>query len=133
MKKIFLFVFAAFSFTSCSISDDPGPQLFASTIEEVTMPSKFKVDSTSHIQIKYKRPTDCYIFNGFYSDGTQFTRNIAVRFVKMDDNNCEADETIYEIPYSFTPSASGTYLFRFWNSRDSDGLDTYIEREVIVP
>ncbi len=133
MMKIFSLVFAAAMMVSCSVSDDPGTQTFASTIEDVTMASAYKVDSTSHIMIKYKRPSDCYIFNGFYADGTQFTKNVAVRFVKMNDNNCEADETVYQIPYSFTPTAPGTYLFRFWNSRDAQGVDTYIEREAIVP
>lgn len=133
MKKIISLVFAAVTLVSCSVSDEPGTELFASTIEDVEMPSAYKVDSTSQIIIQYKRPSDCYIFNGFFSEGNQFTRNVAVRFVKMNDNNCEADETVYEIPYSFTPAASGTYLFRFWNSRDANGVDTYIEREAIVP
>lgn len=133
MKKIFLLAFAAFGLSSCSVSDDPGTEFFASTIEDVTMPAKFKVDSTSQIMVRYQRPTDCHIFNGFFSDGSQFTRNYAVRFVKMTYNNCEIDETAYEVPLNFTPPASGTYLLRFWNSRDANGVDTYIEREAIVP
>jgi hypothetical protein len=133
MKKIIIVLGFALLLMSCNISDDRGTSFFASTIDGVTMPSAFKVDSTSQILVRYKRPSDCHIFNGFYHEAEQFTHKIAVRFVKMDYSSCEADQTVYEVPFHFKPAASGTYLLRFWNHRDANGMDTYIEEQAIVP
>ena len=132
MKKLFLLVMLGVSLTSC-VSDNEGTQFYLSTVEDVTMASAYKVDSTSQIMIKYKRPTDCYLFNGFLYEDSEMTRNVAVKFAKLDQNNCQLDETVYEIPLNFRPTAPGTYHFRFWNNRLPDGTDTFIEADAVVP
>jgi len=133
MKRIIFTLLIAFSIVSCNISDEPGTELVIGNVEDVTMASAYKVDSISHISIRYKRPTDCHIFNGFYVVNDNLTRTVAVEFAKVPQSNCGAgDNTVYEVPLDFQPGAAGTYLFRFWNGRTSEGIDTFVEYEAIV-
>jgi hypothetical protein len=131
MKNLVLLFLVALSFTSC-VSDDQGTQFFISTVENVEMASAYKVDSTSQIMIQYKRPTNCYLFDGFAVAKDSLMRDVAVRFAKLDEDNCDVDETVYEIPFNFHPISAGTYHFRFWKDRDVNGVDTFIEADAVV-
>lgn len=132
MNKLLVILVSLFVFASCT-SDDPGTQFVLSTVESVDVPASYKVDSISKFLIRYKRPTNCHIFNGMYVGVDNFTRNVAVQFAKLDQGNCEPDETVYEMPLNFQPKVSGTYLFRFWNGRTVEGIDTFLEYEAVVP
>lgn len=133
MKKAFLVLVVLITFVSCdATSEDNGTQYFIAPVENATMPSTFKVDSTSQIMIAYKRPSQCHIFNGFYYDVDQTTRTVAVQFAKLQQSECMEDETVYNIPLLFKPTSPGTYLFRFWNGTNAEGQDTYIEAEALV-
>lgn len=132
MKRLLLVFLVAISVLSCS-AESEGTQFFISTVEEVTMASSYKVDSTSKIMIKYKRPTDCHLFNGFYYMADNFDRNVAIQFAKVDESDCDVDETVYEIPLNFKPEVPGTYHFKFWHDRDVNGVDIYIEADAVVP
>lgn len=132
MNKLLVILVSVFVFASCS-NDDEGTQFFLSTVENVDVPTSFKVDSISKFLVHYKRPTNCHIFNGLYVGVDNFTRNVAVQFAKLDQGNCDPDETVYEMPLNFQPKTSGTYLFRFWNGRTPEGIDTFLEYEAVVP
>ncbi|HEX9981503.1 MAG TPA: hypothetical protein VGB50_13160 [Flavobacterium sp.] len=132
MKKIAFALFAAFLMIGCDVGEDRPTVVVIGPVEDVTMASTYKVDSVSKIMIRYKRPSDCHIFNGFYYTAEDFQRNVAVQFAKLDEPNCQPDDTEYEIPLNFKPTAAGTYTFKFWNGRETDGTDTFIETEAIV-
>lgn len=133
MKKIFLMLALAIFAVSCSVSDDEGTQFFIAPLQDVTMPTAYKVDSISKIVIRYKRPTVCHLFNGFYVASNQFNRDVAVRFVKVQQNDCTSDDTVYEVPLDFQPTVAGTYHFKFWTGRNLDGTDVYTEYDAVVP
>jgi len=69
MKKIILIFVLAIAFNACDINktdDQPQPTFMVLPVETVTMPTKFATDSVSKFVIKYRRPTTCHYFNGFY-------------------------------------------------------------------
>ncbi|MBF0694072.1 MAG: hypothetical protein IR153_03315 [Flavobacterium sp.] len=135
MKKVFALLILAISFVGCELEDDERssvPQL--GPIEDVTMPARYKVDSVSKIVIRYRQPSTCHIFTGFYYERFSTTRTVAIQFNKLNRNNCEPlNEPPFETELNFEPQASGAYTFKFWTGFDEAGAETYITEEVVVP
>ncbi len=97
------------------------------------MPSKFAKDSITNIPVKYLSPSTCHVFNNFYYDAYQFDRIVAIETVKLNQNNCQADnETVVEVQLKFRPVTLGTYHFKFWTGENDLGEDQYLEYNVVV-
>lgn len=138
MRKLVLFFVTLFLITSCSMDED-NPQFHVQFVPavEVTMPEYFVHGETYEINVKYKRPTDCYFYDGFYysQDGNALV--IAVQTLVIEDANCESLEDMAAEEASFTfscnPDYNGTsYLFKFYTGKDANGHNTYMEMEVPI-
>lgn len=133
MRKIILVVLVAFGVVSCSLDGSEQAEFILAPIQDVTMATSYKVDSISVITVRYKRPDDCHIFNGYYYYPQGMTRTCAVEFVHLtDQSDCMPDDDVYEIPLNFKPAVPGVYLFRFWDGNDADGSQHYFEAEAEV-
>ncbi|HLA55878.1 MAG TPA: hypothetical protein VK623_07240 [Flavobacterium sp.] len=133
MKKIIFALLIAFTIWSCSLGDDTGAQFLVGPVQDVEMASNYKVDSTSKITIHYKRVSDCHIFNGLYYGISGNTRTVAIKFVRVEGTNCQPDdESVYEVPLYFKPMMAGTYTFKFFTGRDSEGNELYTEETALV-
>ena len=133
MKKLILLLLIAITISSCSVGDGPDRSYFLLPVEEVTMPASYTVGNISQIMVKYRRPTQCHIFNGFYYKVEENVRTVAIQAVKLNQNNCPSDtESIYEIPLDFKPTAAGNYTFKFWIGADDNGVDQYLVYDVEV-
>lgn len=122
----------ALAVSSCSVGDDANSEFVVLPVDGVIMPNKYKVDSVSVITVKYRRPTNCHIFNGLYYDINSNTRTVAVNAVKLAQNNCPDDsETLFEVPLNFRPTADGAYVFKFWIG-DVNGVEQYLSYDVEV-
>lgn len=134
MKKLFFLFTLIVILSSCSVGDDADRNFTLLPVYEVDVPNKFKLDSISNFNLKFKRQTDCQIFNGIYFVPTGNIVNIAIKVVELQESGCQVDsESVYEIPLQFKPTVSGTYTFKFWNGKNPNGIDQYINSEVIVP
>lgn len=134
MKKVFLVALLAVFFISCSVGDDTQNSFSLLPIYQFDVPTTFKVDSVSVFNVRYKRVNDCQIYNGLYFDQSDNTTKIAVKVVELQEANCNPDnETTYEVPLNFKPSQSGTYILKFWNGKDPNGVDQFSNTEIIVP
>ncbi|MBD3581635.1 putative periplasmic lipoprotein [Flavobacterium selenitireducens] len=133
MKKLLFFFLLAITVTACVPDDTPKSDEFALVVEDATVPASMVSGQMATIQVKYRRPTDCHIFNGFYIDSDGFTQTISVRSLKFNDSNCNDDsETLYDVPLNFMPSQAGTYRFKFWKGQDGNGAPIFIEFESVV-
>ena len=133
MKKLALLLLIAITISSCSLSDTPDRDFVLMPVETITMPDTYTVGNISQILIKYRRPTQCHIFNGFYYDINENERTVAIQAVKLNQTNCPDDsENIYEVPLDFKPTTAGDYTFKFWTGVDGNGVDQYIEYDVVV-
>lgn len=134
MKKIFFALFIMLvTISSCTIYDDTNEfELLA--IESVVMPESYKVDSTSQIAVRYRRPTTCHIFNGFYYDVNDFKRTVAIESLKLNQDNCtDATDVLAEVPLDFMPQKAGTYTFKFFTGTNAtSGEDEFISYDVEV-
>lgn len=133
MKKLLFFFVLAFTVVSCNLDDAPKSDEFMLPVESASVPETLISGQTASIQVRYRRPTDCHIFNGFYTDSDGYTQTIAIRSLKFNQNNCMDDsENTYEVPLNFIPGQAGTYVFKFWTGNDSNGLPMYLEYESVV-
>lgn len=134
MKKVFLATLLALFFVSCSVGDDSQSGFSLLPVYQFDVPTTFKVDSVSVFNIRYKRATDCQIYNGLYFNQSDNTTKIAVKVVELQESNCNPDnETVYEVPLNFKPSQSGTYILKFYSGKDVNGTDQFSNTEIIVP
>lgn len=135
MKKILSLIILSFAIHSCS-TDTGEPELseVVLPIQTVEMATKYKLDSTSVININYLRPTNCYGFNAFYYKKDGFTRTVAIDAILINNGNCGTDTNIASTrDLEFTPRESGTYSFKFWLGTNASGVDEFITEEAIVP
>ncbi|WP_395045491.1 hypothetical protein [Flavobacterium sp.] len=132
MKKIILLIAVFFALNSCTTSSETDRNFVVLPIESVEMPTNYTIGNISKIKINYKRPTECHIFNGFYiadDEIDSLKKTIAVQSVKLNNSNCQADDSLFEVFLDFKPTVAGTYTFKFWlglNGNGSDEYETYV-------
>lgn len=135
MKNLIILLSMFFALNSCTVGSDSDREFILLPIEEVEMPPSYTVGNLSLIKIKYKRPTDCHIFNGFYTNyesSNIYNKVVAIRTVKLNNSNCLPDESMFTVDYEFKPTEPGTYTFKFWLGTDANGTDQYETHEVEV-
>ncbi len=134
MKRLFLLCLLTISLASCSVDSDlPDFHTEYLPVESVTMPSEFVFGEVYTIHLSYLRPSGCHIFNNFYyaSEGNQ--RTVAIITTVYSNPDCQIfDNEIVEVSFDFMANSTGTYVFRFWQGKDTNGNDTYYIVEVPV-
>lgn len=135
MKKFFLILSVLFVLSSCDLDDEPKSEYVLMPIESVEMPaSGFNINEVNYIKVRYRRPTTCHLFDDFYVSRTGYTSSIAIRAVKLNENNCDdaTEEGPYEIEFAFKPTEFETYTLKFWTGTNEQGEDQFITEEVVV-
>lgn len=133
MKKILFLLLVSSLLFSCEVSDDQNYSYEINPVFQVIMPTEFAKDSVTNITVKYKRPSSCHLFSKFYFESNGFVRNVAVENIKVEQDNCQTDnQTVLEMPLPFLPKTLGTYHFKFWTGANEQGVDNYLEYDVVV-
>jgi hypothetical protein len=130
-KYIIIAIF--FVLTACSVGDDEKNQFVVLPITSVDIPTSFKKDSISNFVLRYKRPTDCHIFNGVYYEAVGNERHVGINAVRLLENNCQPENlTEFEVPLQFKPLETGVYVFKFITAIDATGTQTYQTNSILV-
>lgn len=134
MKRVLIALGISLTLLSCGFDDNQTQYLELVPVSVVEMPTAFRVDSITQIPVSYIRPTPCHQFSNFYYNSIGNERTVAIYCLKNGGQNCLPTTTNYEItvPLNFKPNHTGNYNFRFWTGVNEDGVDQYIEHEVIV-
>jgi hypothetical protein len=102
-------------------------------IESVELPDTLVLGQTHEIKVTYKRPTSCHVFNAFYYEKNLNVRTIAVNSIVTQRNDCVTlDNVIEEASINFYVTNNGSYIFKFWQGKDENGEDLFLEIEVPV-
>jgi hypothetical protein len=136
MKKFILIWITIIGFWGCA----PEPEntrfhLELLPVEGATFPDKFVKNEVYEIPITYKRPTTCYVYDGFYYDKNANIRTIAIQVAVLEQGNCVTalQNPVQEI-LKFKPTTETSYIFKLWKGKDAAGADTYQEIKVpVVP
>ncbi|MGL2965348.1 hypothetical protein [Flavobacterium sp. XGLA_31] len=139
MKKIISLIVLVFLFNACSLDDSNTPKytLELLPVESVEIPTEFSLGNTYPIIIHYKRPTTCHYYNGiYYEKGTGDeinVRTIAVENAVLQSNGCQnLTDSIVDCSFNFMPTNTGSYIFKFWHGKDTNGNNTFLQYEIPV-
>lgn len=135
MKKIISLVALVFLFNACSRDDGDSYTLELVPIESVDIPSQFTLGQTYPITVHYNRPTSCYYFNKLFYEKNLNIRTIAVENVVLESNNCEpliGTSAAVTETFNFIVTSNGSYIFKFYNGKDTNGEPIFLEYEVPV-
>jgi hypothetical protein len=134
LKKIMLLLLFVWFLSSCSLeSDTPSYRLEVLKIESVIVPDTLILGQIHKIKVKYLRPSTCHTFSNFIYEKSLNTRFIAVQNFVTESSDClPLNNELKEAEIDFFVTNNGTYIFKFWQGKDSNGQDVYLEIEVPV-
>jgi hypothetical protein len=140
MKKcIFLIVLLVtiFSFSSCSTGDDSPTVLEFRTevmpIDSVVMPEQFVHGETYTIGLNYTKPNSCYQFSNIVYDIDGHEKTVVlVNTVYTNSASCNDEPEQVTVDFELVISGTETYLFKFYQGADDQGIDQYYLVEVPV-
>lgn len=132
-------VLMVFAGLMVSCNPDPAPVVNFDAeflpVVDVDVPESMHTDTTYAIKLYYRRPTDCYYYNGFSTeqDGNEF--KIAIQSIVLADNNCQPlqylDPEVATFEFECPHSSFDHYTFYFYTGENTDGTKNYME--VTVP
>ena len=137
MRKIKILITITLSvvlFFSCTNTDDNINYHFELLkIDTAVMPDTLVLGQTHELKIMYRRPTTCHGFNGFYYEKNLNIRTIAVESIVIENNDCvELTDEVKEATLNFYVTNNGSYIFKFWQGKDENGEDLFLEYEIPV-
>jgi hypothetical protein len=107
------------------------PQVFRS----VDIPAEFTLGETYPITVHYTVPTSCYYFSSLYYDKDLNIRTIAIENAIAQRNNCQdlsAADGANTHTFNFYVTSNGSYIFKFYQGKDDQGNNIFLEYEVPV-
>jgi hypothetical protein len=136
MKKLVSLFALLFIFNACSPDEGSDYNLELMPIVSVDMPTEFTLGQTYPITVHYSRPTTCHFFNNLYYEKDLNIRTIAVECAVEQRNDCTdltgtADE-VADYTFNFYVTSNGSYLFKFYQGKDENGNNIFLEYEVPV-
>lgn len=134
-KKIASLLVLLFLFNACSTDEGTSYHLELMPIESVDLPTEFTLGQTYPITVRYSRPTSCHFFNQLYYEKDLNVRTIAVECAIEQSNNCHdlaAADAVAEYTFNFYVTSNGSYIFKFYQGKDENGENIFLEYEVPV-
>lgn len=133
MKKLFVSLFALIAL-ACSTGDNFNPNAieFVPIDAVIDMPDHFVYDSDYLITLIYTKPTTCHVYNDIYYVKELNERTVAIITTLHSNPACEDISVEEEVSFNFRATGDGPYLFKFWQGKDDEGIDIYLEIEVPV-
>lgn len=134
MKKFFILsLFVAVLF-SCSLDDDgTNFSIEILPIESVDIPDEFTLGEIYPITVTYERPTSCHSFREFYYAKHNNERTVAVMNNVFEQNDCiDFTDEMLTATFDFQVTSNGSYIFKFWQGKDENEEDIFMEIEVPV-
>jgi len=141
MKKL-LFLFIAFCIFSCTGDEPETPARYELIpVETYQVPEALVVGNTYLIQLFYKLPTTCYVYNGIYFENGTNSVTAAIQSLVVEKQSCQPvvypDYNPGSLPdqpkavFEYYAAAEGQVHFKFWKGKNEQGQDTY--HEITVP
>lgn len=135
MKKFVLFILFITTLTGCSIDNDNQDSYSFEVlpVDSYTLPEKFILGNTYEIKLKYRRPSECHLFQGIYYDKNLNVRTIGIQTAVNTNQVCTQQiPALSEISFNFYVTHNGSYIFKFYKGKDASGKNLFEEVEVLV-
>jgi len=139
MKKVIVLLLAVLGFagalSSCSL-EDPNVNFNAGflPVVDVDVPEYMQAGATYPFKLYYKRPTNCYYYNGFYSEQNGNDFQVAVSCIVLYEDcqpiqDIEPEVATFE--FQCPQSSFQEFTFHFYTGQNASGEDQYMD--VTVP
>ena len=135
MKKYALLAFILLSaLTSCSVEDDDANTFYLEilTIDSVEVPEQFILGENHYISVTYTAPSSCYQFNDFIYEIDENEKIVSIVNTVYPNANCEESQERVTVSFNLTVTQTETYVFKFYQGEDSEGVNQYYFVEVPV-
>ncbi|GAB1858593.1 hypothetical protein MHTCC0001_34320 [Flavobacteriaceae bacterium MHTCC 0001] len=134
MKKFIILGFTLMLLFSCSPDNEqPSFRNVFLPIESVDIPDEFTLGEVYPMTVTYLRPSTCHIFRNFYYERENNERTVAVVSTLFEQNNCEdLTDVLLTATFDFHVTSNGSYIFKFWQGKDENEEDIFLEIEVPV-
>ncbi|WP_366185688.1 hypothetical protein [Flavobacterium ovatum] len=135
MKKILLLFALMTVLISCTKDNVPSDTytFHVLPVESYEVPATFTLGQTYEIKLKYQKPTACHLYQGIYYTKDFNTRTIAIQTAVKDNEVCTTEvPPLSEASFNFIASETGSYIFKFYKGKDTDGTNLFEEVEIQV-
>lgn len=135
MKKLISLFAILFLFNACTPDDGDSYNLELRPIISVDIPTEFTLGQTYPITVHYSSPTSCHFFNQLYYEKDLNVRTIAVESAVLQSGNCHeltGTDAIADYTFNFYVTSNGSYIFKFYQGKDENGENIFLEYEVPV-
>ena len=133
MKKIASLLVLLFLFNACSPGGETDYLFELLPIESVELPTEFTLGETYPITIHFSNPTSCHYFNQLYYNKDLNIRTIAVESAVAQRGDCvNTPNETGQYTFNFYVTSNGSYIFRFYQGKDDNGENIFVEYEVPV-
>ena len=132
MKNLLLILIATCLFAACSKEEPQKFSLEILPVESFILPDTLVLGTTHVFKIKYKRPSNCHYFEGFYYKRSLNERTVAISISVLQDNCTPLTGTPVEVELKFLASNNGTYIFKFYKGKDSAGNNLFVSDTIPV-
>lgn len=134
MKRYILILLTIIFLSACSPSgdDDVNYSFEYVPITDVEIPSSFTLGQTYQIKVNYVLPNGCYNFYNYDYVYENTSRVISTIAIVNDDTTCTQATIEGEYIINIEARQNATYIFRFWEGRDNQGIDQYLIIEIPV-
>lgn len=116
---------------SCSADEPQKYSLEVLPVESFILPDTLFLGETQTFKIKYKRPSNCHYFEGFYYKKNLNQRTIGITTSVLQENCQPLMGTPVEVELKFFTTNTGNYIFKFFKGEDAAGNNVY--ESVTVP
>lgn len=129
MKRLLLILLVATVFSGCSLNDDDYLEFQVEflPIERVEFPEEIQANQINKIKIYYRRPNDCYYYDGIYVEKDESSQTLAIQTLVVQDANCEPIENenpemvLYDFSYSGYTDTTSPYTLKILKGKDETG------------
>ena len=129
MKRLLLILLVVTAFSGCSLKDDDYLEFQVEflPIERVEFPDEIYTNQVNKIKIYYRRPNDCYYYDGVYVEKDETSQTLAIQCLVVQDANCKPIEnenpemTLYDFSFSGHVDAMSTYTLKIFKGKDEAG------------
>ena len=132
MKKIVLLLVAIGFFAACSSDEPQKYTLEVLPVESFIAPDTLILGDANIIKIKYKRPSNCHFFEGFYYKKDSNIRTVGITASVLQENCTPLTGTPLEVELKFLPSNTGKYIFKFYKGKDAAGNNLFVTDTIPV-
>lgn len=135
MKKIAALIGIFLLTISCSTdTNEPNIRYELVPVQNVIIGDELYFGEENIITVEYVKPSTCHGFNGFLYEKEDFTRTIGVQNYVVENSDCQITTEVIDKDFIFQPTSTGTYTFKFWQGKDANGDNIFLEiqRDVVV-